>query len=126
MRMSAYGCIWRYVIHGIIIYIYIFIYKSIVVLLLMVPSWALSIAPFLNPPADGLSLITLQQPQGASERSESPSACGLKKGSIKRPINLIDDTLFATFDLIHNIIIRKTVILYFKEPISHFNPTCNV
>ena len=32
--------------------------------------WALAIDPFLSPPADGRSLITLSQPHGASERSE--------------------------------------------------------
>ena len=34
-------------------------YISIILPLLLVPSWALAIDPFLSPPADGLSLVTL-------------------------------------------------------------------
>ena len=32
--------------------------------LLLIPSWALALEPFLGPSADGLSLIRLSQPQG--------------------------------------------------------------
>ena len=49
---------------------YIYILDRVVCItyisLLLIPSWALAIDPFLSPPADGLSLITLSQPQRAS------------------------------------------------------------
>ena len=57
-------------------YIYIYMYKfmgyytSILLPLLLIPSWALAIDPFSSLPPDGRSLITLSQPQGGSERSE--------------------------------------------------------
>ena len=43
----------------------------------MIPSWALAIDRFLSPPADGLSLITLSQPQGG-ERAKAQEGINSK------------------------------------------------